>query len=322
MKRIVGIIAAVAAVTLSAAACQSGGTTTATGGSPSGTPGHSAVSSTVAAPPGTGSGNGNSGNGSGNGSGGSPDAQQPPAPATAGNGACVDLNSPVVTAALNSLGPGVGGDGYVADSGTDAAVGSCPDMLWVLAATPRGTASSPWHVLFFNHAGYLGTATKNNTSYTSVVGSSARAVQVKYRWLAGSDASCCPSGGPVVVTYTLGADGHTVTPDRDIPREVTDPNPAGPPPVCPVSKSVLVAALRGTEIETRLAKPVELDDRIDCAGEWAMAVSGSHGGTTQAARVLFHYVAVDGGWQPVSLGSAIPCAEKGVPKDVADKICH
>ncbi|MGY2061281.1 LppP/LprE family lipoprotein, partial [Nocardia gipuzkoensis] len=148
------------------------------------------------------------------------------------------------------------------------------------------------------------------------------AVQVKYRWLAGNDASCCPSGGPVVVTYTLGSDDHTVTPDRDIPREVTDPNPAGPPPVCPVSKSVLVAALRGTDIESRLAKPVELEDRIDCAGEWAMAVSGSHGNTTQAARVLFHYVAVDGGWQPVSLGSAIPCAEKGVPKDVADKICH
>ncbi|MFI6871720.1 LppP/LprE family lipoprotein [Nocardia sp. NPDC050406] len=109
------------------------------------------------------------------------------------------------------------------DSATDAAVGSCPELLWVLAATPRGTASSPYHVLFFNNDGYLGTATSKATSYTSVVGSSDRDVQVRYRWLTGNDANCCPSGGPLVITYTLGSDGRTVTPDQTIPDEIANP---------------------------------------------------------------------------------------------------
>ncbi|MFI5775706.1 LppP/LprE family lipoprotein [Nocardia sp. NPDC051570] len=223
MRRIVGIIVAVAAVTLSASACQDGGSTPAAGGSPAGKPGQSAASTTTIAPPGS----GQSGTGAAPVTEPAPGSRPPGdhAPATAGNGACVDLKSPVVTAAINSLGPGVGGDGYYADSGTDASVGSCPDLLWVLAGTPRGTASSPWHVLLFNHAGYLGTATKNATSYTSVVGSTARSVAVQYRWLTGNDANCCPQGGPLVVTLTLGADGRTVTPDRDFPKEVTDPNP-------------------------------------------------------------------------------------------------
>ncbi|MFE3227530.1 LppP/LprE family lipoprotein [Nocardia sp. NPDC059228] len=308
MKRIVGIIAAVAAVAL-ATACQDSSSIPATSGA-------SVPSSATVTAPGTVQ---------------SPAPQQSPgttqpagdgAPATAGNGRCVDLKSAAVTAALGRLGSGVGGDGYYADSGTDAAVGSCPALLWVLAGTPHGTASSPWHVMLFNHAGYLGTATKKSTSYTQVVGSSDRSVQVQYRWLAGQDASCCPSGGPVTVTLTLGADDHTVTPDRDFPAEVTDPSSAGTPPVCPVTKSVLLQALHGTDIESRLAQPVELEDRIDCSGDWAMAHSGTHNNTVNRAQVLFHYVAAEGGWKPVNLGSALHCTEIGVPADVADKICH
>ncbi|MGW4247802.1 LppP/LprE family lipoprotein [Nocardia sp. NPDC004722] len=145
------------------------------------------------------------------------------APATAGNGKCVDLKSPVVTAALTKIGKSVGGNAFVASSGTDAAVGSCPALLWVLADTQGGTASSPWHVLLFNHAGFLGTATSHWTAYTQVVGSSDRSVKVQYRWLGANDPSCCPTGGPVVVTLTLGTDGHTVTPDRDFPTEVINP---------------------------------------------------------------------------------------------------
>ncbi|NNH69537.1 LppP/LprE family lipoprotein [Nocardia uniformis] len=144
-------------------------------------------------------------------------------PVTAGNGRCVNLNSGVVTSAISSIGPSVGGDPYIVDSATDAPVGSCPQLLWVLATTPGGTASSPYHVLFFNHDGYLGTATLKATSYTTVVGSSDRGVQVRYRWLTGSDANCCPSGGPVVITFTLGSDGRTVTPDQSIPDEVANP---------------------------------------------------------------------------------------------------
>lgn len=150
-------------------------------------------------------------------------AQADGVPATAGKGRCVDMNSGVVNSAMKSIGPSVGGDAYAIDSATDAAVGDCPKLLWVLATTPGGTASSPYHVLFFNHAGYLGTATLKATSYTSVVGSSDRGVQVRYRWLTGNDANCCPSGGPVVITYTLGSDGRTVTPSPSIPDEVANP---------------------------------------------------------------------------------------------------
>ncbi|MFE3795350.1 LppP/LprE family lipoprotein [Nocardia tengchongensis] len=206
MKKLAGIVALAAALALTTA-CQDE-TTPRPGGTP-----------TTAAPAAPGSAQPS-------------DTQQPPgttqaagggAPATAGNGKCVDLKSPVVTAALGKIGPSVSDAKFVAYSGTEAAVGSCPALLWVLADTEGGTASSPWHVLLFNHAGFLGTATKKWTSYTSVVGSTDRSVRVEYRWLAHSDASCCPTGGPVDVTLTLGADGHTVTPDRDFPSEVTNP---------------------------------------------------------------------------------------------------
>jgi hypothetical protein len=207
MKKIAGVVITVATVAL-ATACQDGTTTQ--------QPGGASTTATQAAPgsvqptaggqvPGT--------TPAGNG-----------APATAGNGTCVDLKSPVVTAALAKIGPSVNGRKFLAYKGTEAAVGSCPALMWVLADTEGATASSPWHVLLFNHAGFLGTATKKWTSYTSMAGSSDRSVQVEYRWLGPSDHSCCPTGGPVVVTLTLGADGHTVTPDQDFPAEVTNPN--------------------------------------------------------------------------------------------------
>ncbi|MFF0488180.1 LppP/LprE family lipoprotein [Nocardia sp. NPDC003482] len=223
MKRIIGAVAAAAAVTLSATACQDDVTapatttthtaSTTTAGQPTATAGESPAATrtpvndqpgaSVSAPAATSR---------------APEAGT--APATAGHGLCVDINSGVVAAALNSLGPGVGGENYVPESATDAPLGSCPQLLWVLAATPRGTASSPWHVLFFNHDRYLGTATKAATSYTSIVGSSDRGVQVRYRWIAGDEPNCCPAGGPVDITFTLGADGSTITPDRPIPPQV------------------------------------------------------------------------------------------------------
>lgn len=205
MKRVVGVLVGAVVVAL-ASGCQDG----ASGPQPGG-----AATTTVAVPgvtqpsgvtqaPGTTAGGGG-------------------APATAGNGKCVDLKSPVVTAALAKIGKSVGGNAFVAYSGTDEGVGSCPALMWVLAETEGGTASSPWHVMLFNHAGFLGTATKHWSVYTQVVGSSDRSVQVQYRWLGSNDPSCCPTGGPVVVTLTLGADGHTVTPDRDFPTEAINP---------------------------------------------------------------------------------------------------
>ncbi|WP_083889248.1 LppP/LprE family lipoprotein [Nocardia pneumoniae] len=218
MRTIIGTVFAAILVTGVVTGCQSTATPSATGQPTPGTSGRATASAT-AAPTGSDSTQ-------------DTPVQRPPVttrtqaddgPATAGKGRCVDLNSGVVNSAITSLGPSVGGDPYIIDSATDAPVGSCPQLLWVLAATPRGTASSPYHVLFFDHDGYLGTATLKATSYTSVAGSSDRGVQVRYRWLTGNDANCCPSGGPVVVTYTLDSDGRKVTPNPSIPDEVADP---------------------------------------------------------------------------------------------------
>ncbi|WP_280312587.1 LppP/LprE family lipoprotein [Nocardia abscessus] len=204
MKTIMGAVAAAITVSLAVAGCQSGSDTPATG---TNRPGRSTVEVTRTPP-----------------SGDTARAPSVKLPATSGNGRCVDPDSSVVAHAMNSLGSAPGGASYVVDSATDAPVGSCPELLWVLAATPRGTASSPWHVLFFNHGGYLGTATAKATSYTKVAGSSERAVQVQYRWLEGDDANCCPSGGPVVITFTLGGDGRTVTSNPAIPDQVGNPS--------------------------------------------------------------------------------------------------
>ncbi|MEU1210130.1 LppP/LprE family lipoprotein [Nocardia sp. NPDC005825] len=222
MKRIIGIVAAAAAVSLSVAGCQDG-VTTPSGGPQTPATTVSAAGSAPATVPAQSPENPTQSQGNPTQSQGNSRPPADTAPATAANGRCVSLTSPVVTQALGTLGGGVGGDGFYAESGTDAAVGSCPALLWVRAGTPHGTASSPWHVMLFNHDGYLGTATKRSTSYTSVVGSSDRTVQVQYRWLSGNDANCCPSGGPSVVTLTLGSDGHSVTPDRDFPAQAIAP---------------------------------------------------------------------------------------------------
>ncbi|MBH0781684.1 LppP/LprE family lipoprotein [Nocardia bovistercoris] len=147
-------------------------------------------------------------------------AQVPDGPVTAGAGRCLDPNSPLVAAAISSLGFAPGGNPFAVERTSDAAVGSCPALLWALVGTPHGTASSPSHVLFFAHAGYLGTATTAATPYTEVVGSSDRTVEVRYRWLDADEPNCCPAGGPTVITFTLGADGDTITPNPAIPNEV------------------------------------------------------------------------------------------------------
>jgi hypothetical protein len=205
MKTIIGAVVAAIAVSIAAGGCQGESDTSATG---TNQPGRSTIEATRSTPA---QGDDTS------------EAPAPKVPVTSGKGRCVDPDSSAVAEAVNSLGPAPGGVSYVVDSATDAPAGSCPALLWVLVATPRGTASSPWHVLFFSRDGYLGTATAKATSYTKVVGSTERVVQVQYRWLAGSDANCCPSGGPVVITFTLGGDGRTVTPNPAIPDEVGNP---------------------------------------------------------------------------------------------------
>ncbi len=140
-------------------------------------------------------------------------------PASAGHGKCLDLTGPTVRNAVAKL-PAFRGIGYTAMRGTDAKAGDCPDLLWARAELNGGTGSSPEWVLFFDRHGYLGTATDRYTSFTSIIGSTRDSVAVAYRWLNPGDATAGPTGGPVVVTYTLS--GRTVTPDKDVPREVFD----------------------------------------------------------------------------------------------------
>ncbi|MFC8531647.1 LppP/LprE family lipoprotein [Nocardia sp. NPDC057227] len=213
-----------------------------------------------------------------------------------------------MTAAVATLGRAGNEAPFLPDGVSDNPLGQCPQLLWA-RVTAGGSASSPSHILFFDHTGYLGTATQRETSYASVNGATDTTVQVQYRWLLGDEPFCCPQGGPVTITFTL--NGRTVTPDRQVPSEVTDP--FQPAPGCPVDTATLVTALQGTDIEDRLATPIELED-ARCANGWASARSGSHGGTTQPARVLFQYSA--NAWRPVDVGSAIRCAEYGAPEQL------
>ncbi|GAB3129449.1 hypothetical protein GCM10027289_11950 [Tsukamurella serpentis] len=155
-------------------------------------------------------------------------------PATAGQGLCLDLASPVVRAAVAKL-PAFYGRGYVARGGTDAKLGSCPQLLWAKAELAGGTASSPEWVLFFDRRGYLGTATSRPTAFTGVVGSTDSTVAVSYRWLNPGDTTAGRSGGPVVVTYTLA--GGAVTPDRDVPRQAFGDTDAPASPGAPSASS-------------------------------------------------------------------------------------
>ncbi|RJO75580.1 LppP/LprE family lipoprotein [Nocardia panacis] len=147
-------------------------------------------------------------------------AKSDDAPATSGHHFCVDANNPVVSYAIQGLGPSVGGEPYGFGTASHENVGSCPDLLWVQAETPHGTGSSPSHILFFNHDGYLGTATTKATAFTQVSGSGSRSVEISYRWTKGNEPNCCPTGA-ATITFTLGADGRTITHNPEIPTEVT-----------------------------------------------------------------------------------------------------
>lgn len=214
MNRSVGIGVTVVAAALVLSGC-GGGQPTKSGEAPapvtdpgvSGTAHPSGGAGTDGAHP---AGDGSGGDGAGAGS---------AAPVTAGGGACVDLASPAVTKAVAGL-PAFRGIGYRATRGTDAKLGSCPSLLWVHADLQGGTGSSPEWDLFFDRQGYLGTATDRYTSFTGFFGSTDDSVALQYRWLNPGDTTARPTGGPVVVTYTLS--GRAVTPDRAVPREVFD----------------------------------------------------------------------------------------------------
>ncbi|MCF8611818.1 LppP/LprE family lipoprotein [Gordonia sp. HY285] len=141
-------------------------------------------------------------------------------PATAGHGKCVDPASPIVAQAVSAIDSYYGHD-FIVTTATPAALGSCPDLLWVEAGLAGGTGSSPERVLFFDADGFIRYDTEVNTAFTSVVGSTRNTVTVRYRWLNGQDVSANPTGGPVDVDYTLS--GQNVIADRTVPDRALAP---------------------------------------------------------------------------------------------------
>lgn len=130
---------------------------------------------------------------------------------------CVDPQSTNVENAVAGLGTDSLGGRFVIDQYTQGtSAGGCPELEWARATgtgVRNGTVQS--HVLFFTNGGrYLGTATSDAYSYTSVISSSNNSVDVRYRWLSDGDALCCPSNESTV-TFTL--DGDTITPSGQFP---------------------------------------------------------------------------------------------------------
>ncbi|MGB6181840.1 MAG: LppP/LprE family lipoprotein [Rhodococcus sp. (in: high G+C Gram-positive bacteria)] len=131
---------------------------------------------------------------------------------------CVDPYSDNVQTALARLGTDSAGGGFVVDDRTaGTSADGCPTLEWARATgtgIQNGTVQS--HILFFTNAGdYLGTATSDAYSYTSVVGATDTSVTVRYRWLGPDDAFCCPSNTSTVDFVLSG--GNTITPYGQFP---------------------------------------------------------------------------------------------------------
>ncbi|MDO1486538.1 Uncharacterised protein [Rhodococcus rhodochrous] len=139
------------------------------------------------------------------------------ASALEGEGLCLDPAAPPVADAL----AGLSDDGFAwqVEDSTDAVVGDCPSLMW-LVAVGGNSASSPEHLLFFADGSYLGTATSEPYAYTSVVDASDDTVTAEYRWLAGDEPFCCPEGGPATVRYTW--DGSQIVMLDPLPQEMLD----------------------------------------------------------------------------------------------------
>lgn len=130
---------------------------------------------------------------------------------------CVDPNSENVRNALAGLGPDQWGGVYAIDENTaGTSADGCPTLEWARAtATGTSHVTVTSHILFFTNRGdYLGTATSDAYSYTSVVDATDSTVTVRYRWLSETDAFCCPSNESLV-TFTL--DGDTIVPSGEFP---------------------------------------------------------------------------------------------------------
>lgn len=174
-------------------------------------PGTSSPGTTVAAP------GGNQG-GSGPGTDTETAAPQPsttvspagnPAPNGSGHGMCFDLNSRLANEAVARLAvPGTGPWRIESASEDPISAGCAGTLSWM---TVMSGNIHPWtHILYFSDGAWLGTATAKPYGYTTVLDKTKNSVKVRYLWLTGNEALCCPEGGPSVVTFTL-KDGRVQT---------------------------------------------------------------------------------------------------------------
>ncbi|OYD70325.1 LppP/LprE lipoprotein [Rhodococcus sp. OK302] len=145
-----------------------------------------------------------------------PESETPPPPAYVPPEAraCVDISSPVVSEAVQSLEPFSGRSWRATSAGAP-----CSTLVSVTADIEGATGSSPTNVLFFAGGEYLGTATAKPTAFTQVVGGNDYTVEVQYKWLEPGDVTADPTGGPVIVRYLW--DGSSVQMLDQLPVQVT-----------------------------------------------------------------------------------------------------
>ncbi|NMO01175.1 LppP/LprE family lipoprotein [Gordonia sp. TBRC 11910] len=240
-------------------------------------------------------------------------------PATAGHGKCLDPASPLVTAAVGNVDSYYGRVFQVYRS-SDERLGSCPNLMWVEAHIRGATGSSPEQVLFFDADGFVRTDTDRNTAFTRVSAWSGDSVSVTYRWLNDGDVTAKPTGGPVVVTYTLS--NGKVTADRAVPVQAygdrsgpataTSSTPAPSASHCDTATASTLHDAADMQYHGSLVQPFSMVNII-CDGQWAIARTQSS--AAQPVRVLFRYTG--GGWSAIAMGTGFSCTDNGVPTATA-----
>ncbi|NDZ97721.1 LppP/LprE family lipoprotein [Streptomyces sp. SID6673] len=124
-------------------------------------------------------------------------------PAGSGHGLCLDANSAVVHNAVASVGSDPNGGQWQVETASDNPLGRGCDLDFVLVTgSGYNDATATSRVLLFHGGEFVGTVEPVPYSYTAIAGFGRDSVAVRYRWLLGDDAFCCPTGGPTIVTAT------------------------------------------------------------------------------------------------------------------------
>lgn len=112
----------------------------------------------------------------------------------------VAVTDSVIQSALALIPPMFGESWVVGRSGHGG------DVSWVQAVIPRGSVSTPDHVLLFHRGVYVGTATEAPVPYTRVLDVADDGITVEYRWIIGEEPSAAPAGVGTV-RYLVSAQG-------------------------------------------------------------------------------------------------------------------